>query len=579
MSEKFTNPAEFFNSEPEQEPEQPQKLEISTISEPIKFDSGKKEVIILAREGQEEKRHPFQEVLYRLRNEGVPASTGEWLDLQTLLDAGEVQNLDELYIVSRAVLVKDVTDYPKFDNVFGEMFYGLEPPNPDEEEEDDYYEDEYYDEEQDSSEEDQEGEESEALEEDGSEETNKEQDAEEKSDEDSEQKEIKQSENIEQKDKEDIDEVAESTTETSEDVHGGKEATKDIEDSPNPADEGKDKDNKGAKKGVEGKEGEGKEGEGGENKSKKGEIGEGGDKKNGMGSESKEDLEETDEQGKGKKKPGSGGKGKRKKKSKIKRMSTGGEGGYASAKERIMERKYDELGEDRSLSYEHFGRALSKLRGIIQETTSTRTRTLDAKATVRSISEHAGAPELLWKEEVEEKPNVVLMFDVGGSTDEFRPILEQLFTAAKDELQGLEIYYFHNAIYGEVWPQKDGNWGKNFVPVGEIMKRDPSTKVIIVGDAWMADSDWMNGGLHDSYEELNERSDADNRYHRMSGQENFAAIVDNFPSTVWINPILEKNHEEWDNSGTIEDVKQLLPMYDLTLHGLEDAVKKLMENH
>ncbi len=590
MSERFTNPTEFFDTEPEQIPEKPQNnVEVSTLSEPIKFDPEKKEIIILASEGKEEQRHPFQEVLYRLRDEGVPSSTGEWLDLQTLLDAGEVQSLDELYVVGRAVLVKDVTDFPKFDSVFGEMFYGIEPPDPDEEEEDDYYDDEYYDEEDEYSES---GENEEEVEDDDDAELKETEDESEKiTDEDvenREEKDVKQNEGIEQKEKENIEEVAEATSLTSEDVHGGKEATKDIEDSPNPADDGKDKDNKGAKKGVEGTEGEGQEGEGGENKSQKAELGEGGDKRSGMGSESKEDLEETEEQGKGKKKEGSGGKGKRKKKSKIKRSQTGGKGGYGSAKERILERKYDELGEDRSLGYEHFGRALSKLRGIIQETTSTRTRTLDAKATVRSISEHGGAPELLWKEEVEEKPNVVLMFDVGGSTDEFRPILEQLFTAAKDELQGLEIYYFHNAIYGEVWPQKDGNYGKHFTPLTEVLSKDPSTKLIIIGDAWMGEDDMMNGGLYNTYNEMNEEDyhyegreleqHTPNKYHDKSGYDNFAALVDTFPSTVWVNPIPERHQDDWDESGTISDVKQLLPMHDLTLQGLEEAVKKLMED-
>lgn len=41
-----------------------------------------------------------------------------------------------------------------------------------------------------------------------------------------------------QKEKEGVEEVVEATTKTSEDVHGGDEATKDIEDSPNPADNG-----------------------------------------------------------------------------------------------------------------------------------------------------------------------------------------------------------------------------------------------------------------------------------------------------------------------------------------------------
>jgi len=485
MPEKFTNTEELFASEPKEGSVQPEKIEVPTLTEPIKSGSERREVITLSNDEQEE-RHPFQEVLYRLRDEGVLVSTSEWLDLQTLLNAGEVQNLDELYIVSRAVLVKDVTDYQKFDNVFGEMFYGIEPPDTDVEEEEDYYDDEYVG--GDSENSDEGGLEQEAAPEDeGSNEKD--------------EKEVIKSEDIEQKDKEEIEKVEEATSETSEDVHGGEEATKDIEDSPNPADEGKDRDNKGAKKGVEGKE-----------------------------------------------------------------------GGYASAKERILERNYEEFMEDRSLSYEHFGRALSKLRGIVQETTSTRTRVLDAKATVQSISEHAGAPELLWKEEIEEKPDVVLMFDVGGSTDEFRPILEQLFTAAKDELQGLEIYYFHNAIYGEVWPQKDGNYGKNFVPLGEIMKRNPLTKVIIIGDAWMADYELLDNPLAGWGGETIEQG-YDPKY---TGIYSFKELARTFENIVWVNPIPERDYKEWDMSGTIARIKEVFPMYDLTLQGLEGAVRDLM---
>lgn len=65
-----------------------------------------------------------------------------------------------------------------------------------------------------------------------------------------------------QKESEGVKEVAEATSKTSEDVHGGDEATKDIEDSPNAANDGQNPDNVGAESGEGGKEGEGSEGEG-----------------------------------------------------------------------------------------------------------------------------------------------------------------------------------------------------------------------------------------------------------------------------------------------------------------------------
>ncbi len=61
----------------------------------------------------------------------------------------------------------------------------------------------------------------------------------------------------EQKESEDVDEVAEATSMTSEDVHGGNEATKDIVDSSNAADDGQNPENHGAEAGVDGDEGSG----------------------------------------------------------------------------------------------------------------------------------------------------------------------------------------------------------------------------------------------------------------------------------------------------------------------------------
>jgi hypothetical protein len=366
-----------------------------------------------------------------------------------------------------------------------------------------------------------------------------------------------------QKEKEDIQEVAEATSKTSEDVHGGDEATKDIEDSPNAANEGKQPDNHGVEKGKspesqqQSGEGGGKEKENAEGGGDKQEKGQGGGNKN-----------EEVEGGDGKKENDAGG-GKRKEKKKTKGVIKEGKGGY-SARERVVERRYDQYDKDQILNYDQLGRALSKLTTIIREASEVPTGKLDAPATVRSIAANAGLPELVWQEESEKKPKVVLMFDVGGSTDDFRPIMEKLFAAAKDYLDDVEVFYFHNAIYGEVWPQKDGNWGKHFLPLSEILRRDQDSRVIIVGDAWMAENE-----LHEGGEGTNEETGK--RKYYPSGMDSFEDLRRTFDHTVWINPIMEKDHDEWDNSGTISDIKRVFSMYDLTLNGIERAVRKLME--
>jgi uncharacterized protein with von Willebrand factor type A (vWA) domain len=126
-----------------------------------------------------------------------------------------------------------------------------------------------------------------------------------------------------------------------------------------------------------------------------------------------------------------------------------------------------------------------------------------------------------------------------------------------------------------VWPAKDGNYGKNFLPLELILKKELETKLVIVGDAWMGHSDWMNGGLHDSASDISGK--------RMegcldkTGYENFQALLKRFPSTVWINPIKESERPEMDTSGTIHDLEKIFPTYELTPNGLAKAVQRLMK--
>jgi uncharacterized protein with von Willebrand factor type A (vWA) domain len=65
----------------------------------------------------------------KLREGGVPASVREYL---TLMEALQKQvssgSLDEFYYLSRACLVKDESNYDKFDRVFGAYFKGIAAP-------------------------------------------------------------------------------------------------------------------------------------------------------------------------------------------------------------------------------------------------------------------------------------------------------------------------------------------------------------------------------------------------------------------------------------------------------------------
>jgi hypothetical protein len=51
-------------------------------------------------------------------------------------------------------------------------------------------------------------------------------------------------------------------------------------------------------------------------------------------------------------------------------------------------------------------------------------------------------------------------------------------------------------------------------------------------------------------------------------------IASTFPHSVWINPSPE---EWWNYTYTVKRIREVFPMYELTLDGLEKAVEYLTE--
>ena len=67
------------------------------------------------------------EFFYTLRKHKVKTSITEFLDLMSVMKAGLTnQNIDDFYLLSRTVLVKDESQYDKFDKAFGAYFKGIE---------------------------------------------------------------------------------------------------------------------------------------------------------------------------------------------------------------------------------------------------------------------------------------------------------------------------------------------------------------------------------------------------------------------------------------------------------------------
>ncbi|MDX1400449.1 MAG: VWA domain-containing protein [Kiloniellales bacterium] len=69
----------------------------------------------------------FLNLYFGLREEGLPVSLREYLDLVAAMDVHLAGcSVDDFYYLSRALLVKDEGNLDRFDRVFGEVFKGIE---------------------------------------------------------------------------------------------------------------------------------------------------------------------------------------------------------------------------------------------------------------------------------------------------------------------------------------------------------------------------------------------------------------------------------------------------------------------
>ena len=358
-------------------------------------------------------------------------------------------------------------------------------------------------------------------------------------------------------------------------------------------DKGKPSEGKG-KEGEAG-HGEGEKGEAGRGKGEKGESGAGkGDQgePSGMGKGGKEGTENQDKTGlppesaEAEQKEVSqegflvgGGKGKSIYAERVQSSPITHEGENLTKKD--IEEREKRVGKvDRRQRYEarpdkaSMREVIRNLRRIITDVSEVKSSDVDLKRTVKNFARRDFRFD--YEREREKQPEVVLLIDVGGPVDEWSPLMKEVAEEMAKGLTKLEVYLFHNNLYGYVWKPdpKDllaSSYAKpnSLIDVNKVIKK--RKKVIIYGDAEMSYSEFEGDGWPPSNNE--ERVEK----FGMGGDECLSFIKKKADSVVWINPVFSKEWEERDDSGTIEAISEIVPMHDLTVGGVEDAIKKLMK--
>lgn len=249
--------------------------------------------------------------------------------------------------------------------------------------------------------------------------------------------------------------------------------------------------------------------------------------------------------------------------------------------EKLVEQRKEKAGKvDRRQRYEvrpdraSMREVIRNIRRIILDVSEIKSRNINIGRTVKNFAKRDFHFE--YEKEREKQPEIVLFIDVGGPVDEWSPLVKKMTEAMAEGLTKLEIYLFHNNLYGYVWKPdpKDlhrSSYAKpnSLIDVKSVIKK--RKKVIIYGDAEMSYSEFEGDGWPPSGN--NERI----RKFGMGGEECLQYIQKHSDSAVWINPAFKKEWQERDDSGTINAARSIIPMYDLTVGGVEDAVKELMK--
>lgn len=240
-------------------------------------------------------------------------------------------------------------------------------------------------------------------------------------------------------------------------------------------------------------------------------------------------------------------------------MRVGGVSRNKSAVKVAMDRRYKDYSLAGPLTSAMMGEALKRLRNMIPVGPKDQVNIDD---TIYQTMKNGGEIEIVFDRRLKDRLKVVLAVDNGGwSMDPYISVVQTLFDYAKDQFKDLKTYFFHNTIYDNIWA--DPARYKKPQPVDDLVRFDPETRLILVGDASMAPYELManDGSIH-----IEERS-------RKPSVERLKFLVKTFPHSVWLNPISSKM---WGHTHTISVISQIIPMYELSLDGLEKAMPFLM---
>lgn len=240
-------------------------------------------------------------------------------------------------------------------------------------------------------------------------------------------------------------------------------------------------------------------------------------------------------------------------------MRVGGTSRNKSAIKVAMDRRYKEYSQSGPLTASQMGEALKRLRHMIPAGAKDQ---INIDESIYQTMKNAGEIQIEFDRSLKDRLNIILAIDNGGwSMEPHIPIVQHLFDYAHDQFREIKTCFFHNTIYETVWA--DSRRNTHPMKVDDFVKLDSETRFIFIGDASMSPYELIYNKAAIFIGDQSNKSSIDS----------LKFIAKTFPHAVWLNPVPES---QWHYTQTIQVIKDIIPMFELSLDGLEKAVAHMM---
>jgi len=242
-----------------------------------------------------------------------------------------------------------------------------------------------------------------------------------------------------------------------------------------------------------------------------------------------------------------------------------GKSGNRSALKVIGDRRYVTYSESNQLREENLRQALETMKHMKNQGPRD---VLNLDQTIQRTARNGGEIDLIFERDLRDKISVALLIDNGGySMRPFVNITRLLFAKLHERFEDLSTFYFHNTIYERIWTDDMRLKGHDSE---KLLQRRDDLRVVILGDATMAPEELEAPGGAITYYNYNDQRHPASIYW-------LKRLAERFPHACWLNPIPREQWGDTYGAYTLNRIRDLFHMEDMTLGGIKGMVEFLSE--